>query len=205
MLLDKIQADYDFTEVHSITAKATAEAAFDSIKKITPSEIALVMRILVWLRSLPERLVGRQGIGLRCEKPLISQMAEGGFIVLAENEPEEILLGMLAPGKIGRFWHNASDLNLRLTDVQQYLAFDRPEYIRVVMNLVVESTDKPGYVSIRTETRCRALSRRALSEFTPYWRLIRPFSGLIRMVWLKGIKRKAEQKMSLPGHKGGKQ
>ncbi len=197
MLLDKIQADYDFTEVHSITAKATAQAAFDSIKEISPSEIALVMRILVWLRSLPERLVGRQGIGLRCEEPLISQMAARGFIVLAENAPEEILLGMLAPGKIGRFWHNASDLNLRPADVQQYLVFDRPEYIRVVMNLVVEATDKPGYVSIRTETRCRALSRRALSEFTPYWRLIRPFSGLIRMVWLKGIKRKAEQKMRL--------
>jgi hypothetical protein len=195
MILDEIQADYDLNEVHSIQVKASAQVVFDCIKEIAPSEIARVMRLLVWLRTLPERLAGRQKTWLGREEPLLSQMASGNFTILAENASGEIVLGMLVPGKIGRVWQKNSDLNVRCADVQDYLAFDQPEYIRVVMNLLVENTERPGYVSIRTESRCRALSRRALRDFTPYWRLIRPFSGLIRIVWLRGIKRKAEKQM----------
>jgi hypothetical protein len=197
VILDDIQSDYDFSEVHSIHVKASTQTAFDCIKEISPSEIAMVMRFLVWLRALPERLVGRQETWLRSEEPLLSQMAAGGFTILAENAPKEIVLGMLAPSKIGRIWQKSSALNVKCTNAQDFLAFDQPEYIRVSMNLVVENTDEPGYVLIRTETRCQALSRRALVEFTPYWGLIRPFSGLIRIVWLRGIKRKAERQMAL--------
>jgi hypothetical protein len=195
MILDDIQPEYDFTEVHSIQVKASAQATFDCIKEITPSEISRVMLLLVWLRTLPERLVGRQERWLGREEPLLSQMAAGGFTILAESAPREIVFGMLVPGRIGRVWQKSSALNVRCASVQDYLAFNQAEYIRVVMNLLVENTDRPGYVSIRTESRCRALSRRALANFTPYWRLIRPFSGLIRIVWLRGIKRKAERQM----------
>lgn len=195
MIFDDIQADYDFAEVHSIQVRASTQTAFDCIKEIEPSEIAWVMRLLIWLRALPERLAGRQGMWLGREEPLLSQMAAGHFTVLAESAPREIVLGMLLPGKIGRIWQKSSVLNVRCTNVQDYLAFSQPEYIRVAINLLVENTTKPGYVSIRTETRCQALSHRALADFTPYWRLIRPFSGLIRIVWLRGIKRKAERQM----------
>lgn len=138
MILSTIQPKYDYNEVHSITVKSSVRAAFSSIKNITPSEIAPVMRMLICLRSFFERLACRKGIGLKSEETLLSQMAAGGFIILAENTPYEILLGMLIPGKIGRIWNRSSNLNLRFNNVQEFLAFDQAGYIRVMMNLVVK-------------------------------------------------------------------
>lgn len=194
MIIDDVLADYDLNEVHSIQIKASAQITFNCIKQIRPSEIAWIMRFLIWLRSLPEELLGRRGISLSREEPLLEQFSAGNFSILAESEPWEIVLGMLIPGKIGRVWQKSSALNTGDAGTRDFFTFDQPGYIRVAMNLLVESTG-PDHVSVRTETRCRATSRRALADFTPYWRLIRPFSGLIRLVWLRGIKRKAERQM----------
>jgi hypothetical protein len=201
MMIDDVQSEFDFNEVHSILVKAPVETAFDCMKAITPSEISGIMRLLIRLRTLPERMAGRKGIWLVPENPLLSQMAAGSFTLLAERAPREIVLGMLIPSKIGRVWRKASALEVRCADAEAYAAFEEPDYIRVVMNLSVDNTDVPDILSIRTETRCRALSSHALSDFTPYWRLIRPFSGLIRIVWLHGIKRKAEKYFESPRDK----
>ena len=192
--MDDILPDYDVNEVHGVRIKASAQVVFSCIKEITPSEISWVMRFLVWLRTLPEKLVGRRETWINREEPLLSQMSAGNFTLLSESAPREIVLGMLIPGKIGRFWQKSSQLNVQGSSARDYFDFNQPGYIRVVMNLLVETTD-PDHVSVRTETRCRATSREALTDFTPYWRLIRPFSGLIRIVWLGGIKRKAERQM----------
>jgi hypothetical protein len=60
----------------------------------------------------------------------------------------------------------------------------------------VEDAAEPGFVIIRTESRTRALSRQSCRIFTPYWRIIRPFSGLIRRLWLRGIQRRAEREQA---------
>lgn len=193
MLIDDIQPEYDFAEVHSIRVQATAEETFKGIKEITPSEISRIMQLLMWLRGLPEKLMGRDWLGLSGEGPLLAQMTSGGFVELAESAPNEIVLGMIAPAKLGRFWRNSSQPDVWCENAQDFAAFDRPEYLKVVMNLTVEESSEPGCVAIRTETRCRALSPQARKSFTPYWRLIRPYSGLIRIVWLRGIRRRVEK------------
>lgn len=194
MIMDNVLADYDFNEVHSIQINASAHITFDCIKEITPSEISWIMRFLLGLRSLPEKLFGRQEISLSREEPLLKQFSAGNFTILAESEPREIVLGMVIPGKIGRVWQKSSALFTADARARDFSTFDQPGFIRVAMNLLIESTG-PDHVSVCTETRCRATSSRALADFTPYWRLIRPFSGLIRLVWLRGIKRKAERRM----------
>lgn len=191
MILDDIQPEYDVTEVHSIRIDASALTVFQCIKDILPSEIAPVMRFLVWLRSIPERLAGRERISMSSEEPLLSAMLSGNFVLLAEQAPRELVLGMLIPGKIGRVW-DSSNLEPQCSNAEEFYTCDRPEYVRVVMNLFVEEAEAAGRVSVRTETRCQGLSHSARTNFMPYWRLIRPFSGLIRRVWLRGIKRKAE-------------
>jgi hypothetical protein len=193
MLLDDFLPDYDFTEVHSIRIKADAETAFRAVMEITPTEISGIMRLLFFLRSLPERAVGRQGMTMNNSEPLLSYMLKNGFTKIAENEPYEVVFGMIAPGNIGRVWKKSSDLEIVAADVREFFALDNPDYIQVVANLLVEDARKPGFVIVRTESRSRALSPQARKNFTPYWRVIRPFSGLIRMVWLRGIKRRAER------------
>jgi hypothetical protein len=161
--------------------------------EITMGEISVIMRILFFLRSLPEKIVGREEITPSSKEPLLSYMLNNGFTRLAEVTPREIVFGLIVPGTIGRVWQKSSALNTVPADDREFLAFNHQDYVRVVANLLVEDTDKEGFVIVRTESRCHALSPQALKNFTPYWRTIRPFSGLIRRVWLRGIKRRAEQ------------
>lgn len=60
-----------------------------------------------------------------------------------------------------------------------------PAWGRLAMNLHAE----PGRLS--TETRVLLGSRRARLVFIPYWAVVRPFSGLIRRLWLRAALRRA--------------
>jgi hypothetical protein len=46
---------------------------------------------------------------------------------------------------------------------------------------------------ITTETRVAATDDGARRSFKRYWRLIAPGSALIRVVWLRAIRRRAER------------
>lgn len=192
MLLDDFQPQYDFTEVHTICVKASPEIAFRAILDVTPGEISIVMRLLFFLRSLPEKLANRKYAAMNIHDPMLSSMLNNGFIKLAEDTPHEVVFGMIVPGTIGRVWQKSSSLDLRPANAQEFIKFSRPGCLRVVANLLVKDSDKPGHVIVYTESRTQAFSPQARRDFTPYWRIIRPFSGLIRIVWLKAIKRRAE-------------
>ncbi|MCX6007092.1 MAG: hypothetical protein NTZ34_07520 [Chloroflexi bacterium] len=192
MLLDNILPVYDFTEVHSIRIRACAEAVFKALKEVTPAEISVVMRVLFSLRSFPEKFAGRQGLDLTNQEPLLSQMMKRGFIMLAEQPPEEFVFGMIVPGSIGRVWRKSSALLQAPSSREEFLAYKYPDCLLVVANFLVTDAEQAGFVTVRTESRTKALSEQARKNFTPYWRIIRPFSGLIRRVWLSAIKRRAE-------------
>jgi hypothetical protein len=192
MLLDEILSVYDFTEVHSISVKASPEVAYRAVMETTLNEISGIVRWLFILRSLPEKTVGRQGKTMQTREPLLSQMNNNGFVTLAEQAPHELVFGLIVPGKIGRVWQKASGNKVLPADATDFLSFSHPGFLRVVGNFRVEDSTIPGMVTVRTESRTRALSYRARTDFIPYWRIIRPFSGLIRRLWLRGIKRRAE-------------
>jgi hypothetical protein len=197
MLLDDILPVYHFTEVHSIRIKASAEAVFKAVKDVTPAEISVVMRVLFFLRSLPEKLAGRQrlDLDLAAQEPLLSQMMKSRFIMLAEQPPCEFVFGMIVPGSIGRVWRKSSALLHAPSSREEFLAFNSPDCLAVVANFLISDVEQAGFVIVRTESRTKALSEQARNNFAPYWRIIRPFSGLIRRVWLSAIKRRAESQI----------
>jgi hypothetical protein len=55
---------------------------------------------------------------------------------------------------------------------------------------VVDFRARPG--SLATETRVHIPDPAARKKFARYWRVVRPFSGLIRMLVLRAAKRRAE-------------
>ena len=55
---------------------------------------------------------------------------------------------------------------------------------------VVDFRAMPGRLT--TETRVHVPDSRSRRKFARYWRLVRPFSGLIRMLVLRAAKRRAE-------------
>jgi hypothetical protein len=196
MLLDELFPAYDFTEVHSIRVKSSPEAAFRAVIEVTPGEINGIMRLLFFLRALPERMVGRADWAMNSRQPMLSEMFKSGFTRLAEQEPREIVFGVIAPGSIGRVWQQSSGKEVKPLNAAEFFAFSNPDYLHVVANILVSDASEPGFVIIRTESRTRALSRKSCKNFTPYWRVIRPFSGLIRRLWLRGIKRRAEREQA---------
>ncbi len=62
--------------------------------------------------------------------------------------------------------------------------------VRGVMNFRARPVEHGTLLS--TETRVRADSPQGLRAFTAYWRVIYPGSSLIRIEWLRAIKRRAE-------------
>lgn len=59
------------------------------------------------------------------------------------------------------------------------------------MNFLV-TPDEHGGSNIATETRVFANSDSARRRFAIYWRIIHPGSDIIRRMWLRAIKRRAE-------------
>ena len=193
MLLDKYIPRYDFTEVHTIRIKATPEAAYRAVEETTWAEVNGIVRLLFFIRELPEKLVGRTGRSLKTGIPIMEQLEQNGFTVIEKQPPREDVFGLIVPGKIGRVWNKKSGTVPPVTDAAEFLAFKDPDYLLVIANLLIKETDTPGVVIAYTESRTMGLSPQAVKDFAPYWRIIRPGSGLIRRLWLRGIKRRAEQ------------
>jgi len=108
-----------------------------------------------------------------------------GFGMLAENPNQEIVLGVT-----GRFWRLTGNLSpFNRSD------FDRPVPIgmaRGVWNFSVAEQIN-GQTTLFTETRVMCGDAASRRKFLTYWLIVRPFSGLIRLIMLRRVRKTAEQ------------
>jgi hypothetical protein len=108
-----------------------------------------------------------RGLGLRrAEDTVLGTMVPRATIL--EDVPGEGLVLTLS----GRFWR---------------LRGRGPE---ASATAVIDFRALPG--SLATETRIHVSDPVSRRKFARYWRIVRPFSGLIRMVVLRAAKRRAE-------------
>jgi hypothetical protein len=193
MLLDEILPQYDFTDVHAIKIKASQEVAYRAFTQITLSEISGIVRLLFFLRELPWKIARKEEASLTFDihKPMLSQMLTHNFTLITEQAPEEIVFGLIVSRKIGTFVDGYNGTEKLPENPEEFLAFHHPDYLSVVANFLITPAETPGFTIVRTESRTKAWSPQAKKDFTPYWRIIRPFSGLIRELWLRGIQRRA--------------
>lgn len=165
-LLDTHVGEWHFRERHSIQVDAPPERVFAAVRRVTLAEMG-VFRVLAWLR----------GIRAPVDRPVL-EVASATWSVLAEEPGTELVLGA-----VGRPWR------LRGGDSPggDFATFDRPGYAKMAINWRLEGS------TLSTETRVFLTDDEARRKFRRYWFLIRPFSGLIRRVWLRAIKRRAER------------
>ncbi len=190
MLIERFLPSYDFNEVHTLDVRAAPARVFQAIKDVTPAEIRGLQQLLA-LRTLPARLAGRVGARGPAERPMLAQMLKSGFILLAEQPDHELVIGT-----IGQFWKlvpGDSSSPATVTNAQEFLAFDRPDHAQAVMNFFLDEGSNGKPVTVRTETRIRIPDPRARLKFAFYWLLISTGSALIRLAWLRAIKRRAER------------
>jgi hypothetical protein len=171
---------FQFRELHSTILSATPERAYRAIKDVTASEI-LFFRTLTWLRRL-----GRPGpesiLNAPDRLPLLEVATRTSFIPLADG-PREVVVGtaVIAPPHARRPVTAGEFLGLR----------EHHGYALAAMNFTV--TPRPdGRCDVATETRVYATDERSRRRFAAYWRLINLGSAVIRVMWLRAIKRRAE-------------
>jgi hypothetical protein len=187
MLIDDHLPHGDFAERHALRVHAPPERAYEAARRLDMSG-SLLVRSLFALRSLPALFSGKTGRGEKALGTTMDRLLHNGFVLLDERPPHEFVLGL-----VGRFWTPAG--GIERIHPAEFAVFDRPGMAVAAWNFTVLPTDEGSLVA--TETRVRCTDAAARRSFARYWRVVRPFSGLIRKEALRAIRRTAE---SSPSH-----
>jgi hypothetical protein len=184
MRLDDFMPQWHFNEYHQAMVAARPEKVYDAARRVDLGRSPLVRPLLI-MRELPMRLFQRD-----YESPGLSgtldDMLDFGFLKLADEPPDEFVFGLA-----GRFWVLSPELHELTPD--EFIAFDQPGQAKAAANLLV-TTLGANTCRLSTETRIQCLDSKAKRGFQRYWTMIRPFSGLIRIEWLRLIKKEAEMR-----------
>ncbi|MGK5552236.1 hypothetical protein ACSNOI_11525 [Actinomadura kijaniata] len=178
-LADRFLPDPDFAEVHQITVGVPPEVAWAAHRagNVTFGRPA---RALIAARGLIAR--ARNG---RAQSDLPT--GPGAFVTLAEEPPREIVQGL-----VGQWWRFGASANRAEIDgPERFLDFAEPGYGKAVFCLRFLPSGEGTRIVTETRVTCTdAASRRAMGR---YWPLIRPFSGLIRIMLLRDLAARARR------------
>lgn len=182
--LDQYLPRYHFSEIHSIRIKASVQQVFQRIYQFDNST-SKIIKVLVKIRNSYGLLCAKDEQGAQLQLGKLKEFAaKTGFIGLVESKNREILFG-----GVGQFWKPKGDF-IRNLSPQEFLSFNTPNYCKIVWNFfLVPNPD--GTTTLSTETRICCLGRAKLF-FSPYWLIVRLFSGWIRREMLQAIKEQAE-------------
>ena len=182
MLIDSFAPNPDEVEVHSIAIDASPETVHRAIWTADLGG-SLIIKLLMGLRSLPESILRRGCVPPRNRAISLQTIIDSGFGLLAD-QPDEIVLGVT-----GRFWRPTGNLSpFNRADFDQAVP---PGLARGVWNFSIRP-DGAGTI-LSTETRVTCGDPVSLRKFRRYWFFVRPFSGLIRLVMLRAVKRACGQ------------
>ena len=163
--LDRAMPAWQFQERHQTHVNASPDRVYRAMRAVTADDI-LLFRTLTWIRS-----------------PRLRQ-ADGGTILQPPAEPVPLL-----------------DVALRTTFRQVseqrgrelVVATTVGRRVNATMNFLIEPAPD-GTSELSTETRVFAETPAASQSFGAYWHTIYPGSSLIRFMWLRAIKTRAEGK-----------
>jgi hypothetical protein len=179
--IDEFAPEYHFNEVHAARVHAPPDRVLRAIWAVTADEIRF-FRILTWIRS--PHLPGRSPesiLNVPRATPILEVALRSGFLLLAEEDGRELVVGAVV----------CCRPRPRAATPEEFRRLDRPGVAKAVMNFLVED-EGGGWTRVSTETRVFATDPAAARRFAAYWRTIYPGSALIRRMWLRAIRRRAE-------------
>ena len=166
MLLDETLPVWHHRERHARRVDAPPERVFQAIRELTVADA-----------PLGEMLMRLRGIRADVHKPLFDEMRGIGFEVDAVERNREIVFAA-----VGRPWRLRGGRRPMYDD---FRVFAEPGYAKMALNFAFDGD------TLSTETRVLLTDEASRRAFRRYWLVIRPFSGLIRRLWLRGIDRRA--------------
>jgi hypothetical protein len=180
--LDEFAPIYQFSESVSIPVRATADRVYESLFLVTAAEVPLY-RTFVWIRR-----GGKAGplsvLNPPDNESLIRVAARTTFLTLADVPGREFVMGAVVMAPQG----------VRLAAAPtpaSFRALTAPGFAKAVMSFTIEPQG-PGLCLLKTETRVHATDASSRDTFARYWKVITPGSLLIRHMWLRAIKVRAE-------------
>ncbi len=164
---------FQFTEHHSLLVHGTPRVALETVERVLAEDDPWINRFIA-VRELPARVLSPMGFA----RPLPKRpFGFADFTRLGRQGDEEVAYGLA-----GRFWQ----ASYGLLPVKDATAFDQlTDAPKLVLNFCTASREQDLLLSTTTRVFCPDAA--SLRRFTPYWYLIRPFSGLIRGRLLRRI------------------
>jgi len=177
-LLDDIMPEYQFSERHSERIHAKPEQVMQAIHQSTFRDMKSLVTLLK-IRGAALRIHDTGDVFQ--DKRILDTFLASGYL-FGGSEHEIVMCG----GANVR-----AKRRLEARTVQEF-ADDREQGgVKIAYDFKVEDAGG-GWSKISAETRVVALDDLTRRGMGRYWRLIVPGSGLLRLQWLEGIKKRAE-------------
>ena len=192
--LDVYLPDPDATERHVVEVRASPAVTWRALHEADLG--GPVARLLLALRALPAALGGSAAARERLDprrprRPTtLADLQRGGFASLGESTGWWLVLGLT-----GRFWTPTG--GVRPTDAATWAAGPPAGSAQAAWSFELTETDD-GRTRLATETRVRCADAAVRRAFRAYWLVVRPFSGLLRRLMLRSVRRLAERMAAAP-------
>ena len=193
--LDAVIPTWQFAERHEIRVHAVPSRVEQSVRAVTAREIRL-FRVLTWIRNprLSNSTQPANILAAPADRPILDVALGSGFMMLAEEPQRELVFGtlVLVPDELRQLPADELQCLRREFTPAKFRALAEPGYAKAVMNFRLED-EGGGWTWLVTETRIFATDDHARRRFAAYWRTIYPGSALIRRMWLRAIRARAER------------
>jgi len=183
MLIESFIPNPDAAETHQIVIAASCAVVYQALLTADLGG-SPVIKGLMALRSLPAIVLHPRRLRQRPRRINLQTLIEAGFGRLAEEPGREIVLGVA-----GRFWRPTGNI-LPLSE-ESFRHPPQPGLARAVWNFAVQDAG-PGRTILSTETRVVCGDKVTRLKFRAYWLVVRPFSGLIRLIMLRAVRQLCE-------------
>lgn len=184
MLIDSFVPVPDAAEKHSIQIAANRDVVYQALRT-TDFGRSLIVKGLLIFRSVPKFLLHPSRRAQTNRQITLQTIIEAGFGILAEDPNREIVLGVTGP-----FWRPVG--NVLPFNEENFRGAVPPGVACAAWNFAVEDAGE-GHTVLSTETRIICGDSSSRRKFRVYWLFVRPFSGLIRHLMLRAVRRAVRQ------------
>ena len=176
--LDDIMPEYQSGERHSARIHARPEQVMRAVRESTFGD----MKSLVTLLRIRAAALRIQSTGDSWrDKRVLDAFTESGYLS-ASGEREIVTVGV---------FNVRTQRRADVSTLQEVADYREQGAVKMGYNFIVEDAGS-GWCTISTETRILALDHDTRRGLARYWRFIVPGSGLLRLQWLEGIRKRAE-------------
>lgn len=165
----------EFAESHSLVIASPPDRVWDALHSTRWSDLRLT-KVLMLVR----------GLGFSGRHHDDRTLMEGGPVELLITVEDRYAAG----GRVAKPWKPVPEVGPDVATLDELAAYAGAGWLKYGMDFTLHPLPG-GRTRLETTTLCEPTDDVARRRFTPYWRFIRPFSGLVRRDLLRAVARRA--------------